>query len=55
MKDVLIIAEEFAIKNPKGIVADVQGLIPRWVEVAEEFEIPGHIITAIQKEIKRIE
>lgn len=55
MKDVLIIAEEFAIKNPKGIVADVQGLIPRWVEVAEELEIPGHIITAIQKEIKRIE
>lgn len=55
LKDLLRMAEEFVIKNPKGIVADVQGLIPKWVEVAEELEIPRHIITAIQKEIKRIE
>lgn len=54
-KDLLSIAEEFAIKNPKGIIEDVQGLITRWMEVAGELEIPENIITAIQKEIKEIE
>ena len=55
MKDLLTIAEEFVIKNPKGIIEDVQALIPRWMEVARELEIPEHIIKAIQKEIKKIE
>lgn len=55
IKDLLIIAEEFVIKNPKGIIEDVQALIPRWMEVAVELEIPENIIKAIQKEIKRIE
>ena len=55
MKDVLRIAEEFAIKNPKGIIEDVQALIPKWMEVAVELEIPENIMRAIQKEIKRIE
>ncbi|WP_045371291.1 type II toxin-antitoxin system HipA family toxin [Jejuia pallidilutea] len=54
VKDLLAIAEAFVIKNPKGIIEDIQELIPRWIEVAEELDIPGHIITAIQKEIKRI-
>lgn len=55
VKDLLTIAEEFVIKNSKGIIEDVQALIPRWMEVAGELEIPEHIIKAIQKEIKRIE
>jgi len=55
MKDVLRIAEEFAIKNPKGIIEDVQALILKWMEVAVELEIPENIMRAIQKEIKRIE
>ena len=55
MKDVLTIAEEFAIKNPKGIVADVQSLIPRWGDLAKALEVPEHIIKAIQKEVKGIE
>ncbi len=55
IKDVLIIAEEFSIKNPKGIIEDVQALIPRWSALATELDIPENIIIAIQKEIKEIE
>lgn len=54
LKDVLTIAEEFSIKNPKGIIDDVQELIPRWSEIARELEIPENINTAIKKEITRI-
>ncbi|MCH2488559.1 MAG: hypothetical protein MK211_00290 [Flavobacteriales bacterium] len=55
IKDLLTIAEEFVIKNPKGIIEDVQKLIPRWMEVAGELEIPENIIKVIQKEINRKE
>ncbi|WP_010521127.1 type II toxin-antitoxin system HipA family toxin [Aquimarina agarivorans] len=55
LKDLLTIAEEFVIKNPKGIIGGIQALIPRWMEIAGELEIPENIIKAIQKEIKRIE
>ncbi|QXP53801.1 type II toxin-antitoxin system HipA family toxin [Cellulophaga sp. HaHa_2_1] len=55
IKDVLTIAEEFSIKNSKGIIEDVQALIPRWSALATELEIPENIIKAIQKEIKEIE
>jgi len=55
IKDVLTIAEAYVIKNPKGIIEEVQSLIPRWMKIAEELAIPVPIITAIQKEIRRIE
>ena len=55
VKDLLTIAEEFVIKNPKGIIEEMQALIPRWMEIAGELEIRENIIKAIQKEIKRIE
>lgn len=55
IKDLLKIGEEFVIKNPKGIIEDIQALIPKWMEVAGELEIPDTIIKSIQKEIKRIE
>ena len=55
IKDLLTVAEEFVIKNPKGIVEDVQALIPRWMEIASELDVPNHIIKVIQKELKRIE
>ncbi len=55
LKDLLIIAEEFVIKNPKGIIEEIQALKPRWMEVAMELEIPENIIKSIQKEIKQIE
>ena len=55
IKDVLTIAEEFSIKNPKGIIEDVQSLIAQWSTLANKLDIPENIIKAIQKEIKRIE
>jgi serine/threonine-protein kinase HipA len=55
IKDVLAIAEEFSIKNPKGITEDVQALIPRWAEIASELEINETIINAIQSDFKIFE
>ncbi len=50
LKDLLAIAEEFIIKNPKGIIDDVLSLIPRWIELAKELEIPENIISKIGKD-----
>ncbi len=55
MKDVLTIAEEFAIKNPKGIVADVQSLIPRWNKLADELKIPKKVIKNINQDFYKFE
>ncbi|WP_194766888.1 type II toxin-antitoxin system HipA family toxin [Tamlana sp. I1] len=55
IKDVLAVADTFSIKNPKGIIDEVQALIPRWTILATALEIPDHIIKAIQKEIKNLE
>ena len=52
LKDLLVIADTFSIKNPNGIIGELQGLVPRWVEIAKELKTPEHIITSIQKEIK---
>ena len=54
-KDLLTIAEEFVIKNPKGIIEGVQALIPRWMEVAGELQLPENIIKVIKKEIRKLE
>lgn len=51
MKDILIIAEEFAIKNPKGIVAEVQALVPRWMEIAGDLEVPSTILHKIHNDL----
>jgi serine/threonine-protein kinase HipA len=53
-KDLLSVAEEYAVKNPKGIIEEVEVLIPRWRELSKELDIPQKIIDAIQLEIKRI-
>lgn len=49
--DIMSIAEEFAIKNPKGIIEDVQSLIPRWAEIATQYKIPENIISRINKDL----
>jgi serine/threonine-protein kinase HipA len=51
LKDLLTIAEEFAIKNPKGIVEEVLGLIPKWINVAEGLEIPEKIVDKINRDL----
>src|SRR5690606_37657932 len=54
LKDVLNIAEEFAIKNPEGMIDEIQGLISRWREVDKEVEIPENIINQIEKDFSTI-
>ena len=50
LKDLLAIAEEFVIKNPKGIIEEVQAVIPLWQKTANELMIPKHITTKIEKD-----
>jgi len=54
LKDLLTIAEEFAIKNPKGIINDVQALIPRWIEISSQLDIPKKIKERINKDLETI-
>ena len=49
-KDVFAIAEEFAIKNPKGILKEIQALLPRWMEIASELHLPNEIIKKISQD-----
>lgn len=51
LKHLLAIAEEFAIKNPKGIIDDVQKLTSRWVEIAGDLEIPSTILHKIHNDL----
>lgn len=53
-KDLLTLAELFSIKNPKGIIEDVQQLIPRWVEMANELEIPTRIKERIHNDLIKL-
>ncbi len=50
-EDFISIADKFAIKNPKGIIEEVESLIPRWKIIASQLNISEKIISAIQKEI----
>jgi len=54
LKDVLTIAEEFAIKNPKGIIDDVQKLIARWMEIASDLEVPQKIKESINNDFEAL-
>ena len=54
LKDLLTIAEEFVIKNPKGIIEDVQELRSRWQEIAMELEITESIIEKINNSLKKL-
>ncbi len=55
IKDALTIADKFAIKNPKGIINDIQELIPKWIELANKFEIPEKIISKISQDLLTFE
>ena len=54
VKDVLTIAEEFAIKNPKGIIEEVQALTSKWVDLANEHEIPKKIVDRIDNDFLKL-
>lgn len=54
LKDVLSIAEKFAIKNPKGIIGEVESVLPLWIKIAAELKMPENISNRINKEFIRL-
>lgn len=53
-EDVLTIAEAFVIKNPKGIIKEIQEATLKWESLAKELEIPERVNVAIKKEFERL-
>jgi serine/threonine-protein kinase HipA len=49
--DVLAIAEEYAIKNPKGIMKEIEQLSATWSTIAKELDLPENIISSIQNDL----
>ena len=54
IKDALAVAEEFTIKNPKGIIEEMQGIKVRWVAIAEGLKIPKKIIDTINADFGKL-
>jgi serine/threonine-protein kinase HipA len=48
--DVLILAEEYAIKNPQKMIAEIQQSAENWTLIAQELELPNEIISSIQND-----
>lgn len=55
LKDLLVIAEEFAVKNPKGIIKEVQETAKSWKEITRNLKIPERVISSIEKEFIELE
>ena len=53
-KDILAIAETFSIKNPKGIIKNIQALTPKWLEIAGELKVPEKIVKLIYKDFTKL-
>ena len=43
-EDMMHIAEKFTIKHPKRVIEEIENLIPRWIKISEELQIPDKII-----------
>lgn len=54
LKDVLLIAEEYAIKNPKGIIEEIEQVTSQWSTVAKELEIPEKISKRIEHDFMKL-
>ncbi|RYJ44257.1 type II toxin-antitoxin system HipA family toxin [Flavobacterium beibuense] len=52
LEDLMPIAEDMAIKNPKKIIEEVQSIIPQWEGIANELEIPEQVIKSINSDFK---
>ena len=50
IEDVMRIAEEFVIKNPKGIIKEIQGVSKKWKEATSDLQIQKKVIREIEKE-----
>ena len=54
LSDILEIAEAYAIKNPKGIMKQVQEVIPLWESLCKEYGIPEKISKGIAGEFVKL-
>ncbi|PRX47957.1 type II toxin-antitoxin system HipA family toxin [Salegentibacter salegens] len=52
LQDLLALAEEFSIKNPKGIIEKVQEQISNWPVFTKELNIPEYVVEKISKDFK---
>jgi len=54
LEDLLIIAETYVIKNPKGIIKEVQKAVLKWETLTIALQIPEKVSKAIKKEFVAI-
>lgn len=54
-KDILTIAKKFTIKNPKRIIEEIQGLVPRWSKIAHKQGVSEKICNKINQDFKTLE
>ena len=54
LEDVLTIAEAYVIKNPKGIIKNIQEATLKWDSLCKEFEVPEKVREAIKKEFVKL-
>jgi serine/threonine-protein kinase HipA len=52
LQDLLSVAEDFAIKNAKRIIQEVQDVVPEWRLLAQNLDIPSFVIEAVEKEFQ---
>ncbi|TDN90509.1 serine/threonine-protein kinase HipA [Salegentibacter sp. 24] len=52
LKDLLDLAEEFSVKNPKGIIEKVQEQISTWPAITKDLNIPEYVVKKISKDFK---
>jgi serine/threonine-protein kinase HipA len=52
LEDVLTIAEAYVIKNPKGIISDVQKAMQSWDAKTSQLDIPKKVASSIKREFK---
>jgi serine/threonine-protein kinase HipA len=50
VKDILHLAEQYTIKNPKGVIEQVQQAIPGWLQQASELNIPESVTQRIHQD-----
>lgn len=54
LEDVLTIAEAYVVKNPKGIIKNIQEATLKWDSLCKEFEVPEKVREAIKKEFVKL-
>ncbi len=54
LKDVIKVADKFTVKNPNGIIEQVQEATKQWIAYTQELPIPAYIIDNIRKSLVTI-